>query len=40
VCGTILAKNIENNGDPADYREIFVPEPKPLTAGSFSGFKR
>jgi hypothetical protein len=40
MCGTILAKNIENNGDSADLREIFVPEPKPVMAGSVPGFKR
>jgi hypothetical protein len=40
MCGTILAKNIDNNGDSADLREIWVPEPKPVTAGSFSGFEQ
>jgi hypothetical protein len=50
MCGTILAKNIDNNGDSADLRdnngdsadlrEIWVPEPKPVIAVSFSGFEQ
>jgi len=40
MCGTILAKNIDNNGDSADFREIWVSEPKPVIAASFSGFEQ
>jgi hypothetical protein len=37
--GTILAKNIENNGNPAYFREIWVPDPDQVMTGSFPGFE-
>jgi hypothetical protein len=40
ACGTILAKIIENNGNPADFRVIRVPVPDQVMTGSFPGFER